>query len=289
LGIDAQGLNCLIYAKTFGDFGRTITMGRQCVHLHQNYISQKVGQSYEHKFADYCEPLLLNFFGATSVDSLDATTYERATMLHDLNLPLDKVPPRFDTLIDFGTLEHIFNLPQALLNLWSFCAEGGQILHALPANNFCGHGFWQFSPELFLSMYRPENGFENTEVFLARTQKSDTWYRVSAPTNGKRVNIRTLGEVYVIVRTIMKKRPLSTFTVQQSDYVDLWSTGEPPLKQSKFDFAKTLFSTNGFNTALDQAYWRMTGLHPNLQRVNIAQLVKQSSVTAKQTPERNLS
>ena len=35
---------------------------------------------------------------------------------------------------------------------------GGMIIHALPANNFCGHGFWQFSPELFYELYSPENG-----------------------------------------------------------------------------------------------------------------------------------
>ncbi|WP_317204061.1 class I SAM-dependent methyltransferase [Janthinobacterium sp.] len=289
MGIDAQGLNCLRYAKTFGDFGRTLTLGRQCVHLHEKYISQKIGHKYQHKFADYCEPFLQNFFGATSIDSLDATTYEHATILHDLNLPFDRIPPQFDTVIDFGTLEHVFNLPQALSTLWNLTAEGGQILHCLPANNFCGHGFWQFSPELFFSMYRPENGFESTEIFLARTGKSDTWYRVNAPTGGKRVNIRTLGEIYVIVRTVIKTRPVSAFAVQQSDYLDLWSTEAPPLLQSKFAFVKTLFTKSGFNSALHQAYWRMTRFHPSLHQVNVAQLVNDRIAKIKQSPEKNQS
>ena len=44
------------------------------------------------------------------------------------------------------------------------CKNGGTIIHSLPSNNNCGHGFWQFSPELFFSLYNEKNGFKNNEM-----------------------------------------------------------------------------------------------------------------------------
>jgi len=64
-------------------------------------------------------------------------------------------------------MEHVFNASQGLKNVTRLCAPGGQIIHSLPANNFCNHGFWQFSPELFFSLYSDKNGYSETEIFLA--------------------------------------------------------------------------------------------------------------------------
>jgi hypothetical protein len=34
---------------------------------------------------------------------------------------------------------------------------GGEIIHVLPANNLCCHGFWQFWPELFfIALFREQ-------------------------------------------------------------------------------------------------------------------------------------
>jgi hypothetical protein len=78
--------------------------------------------------------------------------HEKATHVVDMNKPL-AIEERYDTVIDAGTIEHIYNAPQALANVSAMCAHQGQILHIGPANIFCGHGFWQFSPELFFSLY----------------------------------------------------------------------------------------------------------------------------------------
>jgi 2-polyprenyl-3-methyl-5-hydroxy-6-metoxy-1,4-benzoquinol methylase len=68
-----------------------------------------------------------------------------------MNKPLPKtLHNKYDTVIDSGTLEHIFKAPEALEYCLLLCKPGGQILHMLPSNNWCGHGFWQFSPELIL-------------------------------------------------------------------------------------------------------------------------------------------
>ena len=37
---------------------------------------------------------------------------------------------------------------------------GGHLMLFTPANNYFGHGFYQFSPELFYRVLSKENGFE---------------------------------------------------------------------------------------------------------------------------------
>jgi len=104
---------------------------------------------------------------------------------------------------------------------------GGQILHVLPANNFCGHGFWQFSPELFFSLYSAENGYAETTVLLAELPSSRSWYEVQMPHDGLRVNVRSTAALYVLVRTKRTSDPFSHAQVQQSDYVRAWSDTAP--------------------------------------------------------------
>jgi hypothetical protein len=55
--------------------------------------------------------------GAQSVESIDASEYEGATHVHDMNLPVPReLLGRFSVVHDGGTLEHVFNVPQALKN-----------------------------------------------------------------------------------------------------------------------------------------------------------------------------
>ena len=111
----------------------------------------------------YFEPLLQQWFGAGTVDSVDASAYEQASVLHDMNLPWRDGQPgigSYDAVLDFGCLEHVFDFPVAWRNCVALCRVGGHLLHSLPANNLAGHGFYQFSPELFFNLYQAKNGFE---------------------------------------------------------------------------------------------------------------------------------
>jgi hypothetical protein len=108
----------------------------------------------------------------------------------------------------------------------ALCCNGGQILHLLPANNFCGHGFWQFSPELFFSLYCESNGYSETRVFLASEYRTDIWYEVVKPEHGQRANVISFTPVLVLCRTV-KARKFRHDTVQQSDYVHVWQQNEP--------------------------------------------------------------
>jgi len=97
--------------------------------------------------------------GFRTVRSLDFSDYEGADIVHDLNLPL---PAKLEALSSFvydgGTIEHVFDVAQALQNVMKLTKLGGTILLSSPANGQCGHGFYQFSPELFYRVLEA-NGF----------------------------------------------------------------------------------------------------------------------------------
>jgi len=197
----------------------------------------------QYKHEHFVDNLLVEHLGATDVESFDNSNYEGANHIEDLSKPLSKEYNRYDTVIDFGCLEHIYNIPQAFKNVSELCREGGQILHKLPANNLCGHGFWQFSPELFFSLYSEENGYSGTQVFLTDGAREDIWYEVTKPHDGQRIELNCLARLDVLCRT-RKVAKISHDRVQQSDYVYVWDknsagnvaaeeTPDPPQNKSR--------------------------------------------------------
>jgi hypothetical protein len=221
LGIDYHALRFLQHAFRKQRFGAVATIGRQGLHVPPWRVQRAMGLAEMVDFGDYCEPLLLEHFGAESVDSYDNSDYEAATCIWDMNQPI--VPTRqYDTIIDAGTLEHVYNVPQALSNVSALARPGAQIIHVLPANGFCGHGFWQFSPELFFSLYSEANGYDDTEVFLAHVSDETCWYQVRKPDRGKRVDVVTSKALHVLVRSRLRG-PFSHASVQQSDYAHEWA------------------------------------------------------------------
>lgn len=233
MGIDVHSLQILRRAqRLFGPLGHTATLGRLAVHLGPRAIKRWTGKDAM-PGALYCEDLLQEHFGASHVDSIDNSAYEGASVVADLNLPLpDAFMGRYDSVLDFGCTEHIFDVGTSLRNIVRLCKVGGRILHAVPANGCCGHGFYQFSPELFFSWYSARNGFDQTEVYLADMLDTHHWYRVSLPGNGERVNVRSGGEVYVIVLT-RRITAVNDLQVQQSDYVHVWQQPAVPRPPSR--------------------------------------------------------
>lgn len=223
MGIDLCALNLLKHAGKSGPLKATICLGRQGLHIKADVLARRFGARAGWMAEPYAERLMTEVFGASQVESIDNSGYEGATHVHDMNLPLPPGFGAYDTVIDTGTLEHVFDVAQGLRNTVALCGEGGQILHVTPANNFCGHGFWQFSPELFFSLYAPENGFADTEVFIAARKRPHTWFQVRKPTNGRRVNIVNGARLYCVCRTVRADAAKPVANVQQSNYVVHWS------------------------------------------------------------------
>ena len=230
MGLGFHALHLLAYAKNDGaEFAKVCTIGRQGLHISPDVLAwalREIGSPRSDAeiaslyATGFCEDLLKSVFGAETVDSMDASSYEGATLVHDLNVPLDD-PPTFDVVMDFGTLEHVFNAPAALSTMIRMCRAGGRIIHVLPCNNFCGHGFWQFSPELFFSLYSKERGFDALDVFVARESETLHWRKVRSTLEKKdRVLLTNSFETFVLVVARKAGEATDPLAVapQQSDY-----------------------------------------------------------------------
>lgn len=179
MGIDLWNFRFLLEAhRMYGSFGETIQMGRQEIHMGQGDYPTADLMLKEYGFEStfdqaragerFADEGLLQFFGATNVQSADASAYEGAVLVHDFNDPLPKEQhARWDTIFDGGSLEHIFNVPAALANEMNMLRVGGRLLSSLPANNWLGHGFYQFSQELPFRVFTPENGFDLKGVMFS--------------------------------------------------------------------------------------------------------------------------
>ena len=173
----------------------------------------------------YCEPLL-KLIGAASVESLDISSFEGASILHDMNQLLPETyHEKFSVVFDGGSLEHVFQFPTAIQNCMNAVRLGGHFIAVSPANNLMGHGFYQFSPELLFRVFAPVNGFEI--VNLADYEwpwRSNYWYEVADPDQVQsRVVLTNRRPVYSILwakRTAVV--PLFAQPPQQSDYAVRW-------------------------------------------------------------------
>jgi len=246
MGVNREALGLLALARASGaDFSKVLMAGRQLLTVDTPQLAQFFNQRGRPDLASkagemrgdgFCEGLLRAAFGAGSVLSMDYSDYEGAGLIHDLNTPI-RPGDAYSLVADFGTLEHVFNLPVAFDNLAKLTAPGGHILHVLPGNNFVGHGFYQFSPELFFQIYSPERGYSDTRVFASTGNLPDVWFEIRAPRELKaRVDITSEGQLYLMVltRKTGEPAPLVEKAVQQSDYVEIWRAGEEkPAKQDR--------------------------------------------------------
>lgn len=222
MGIDTQSLYFLKYVSNTKEFGRVATLGRQSLQVPDFKIRRDLKTINSYQQERYCESLLINEFGANRVDSYDNSKYENASYLVDFNLPINSFHIGiYDTVLDIGFIEHVYDVPQALKNCADMLQIGGQLIHVLPANNYCGHGFWQFSPELFFSLYTVENGYDDLEIFIADIEDNEFWYRVRKPALGCRAEIRGYSPQYLLVRAV-KSKAINHVNIFQSDYQEKW-------------------------------------------------------------------
>ena len=232
MGVDLHNLGLLGHAQDRGvSYERTVGIGRQALFVDPPELERHRALRGLPPLREpappagaprYFEPLLQQWFGGRTVDSVDASAYEQATVLHDMNLPWRDGQPglgSYDAVLDFGCLEHVFDFPVAWRNCVALCRVGGHLFHSLPANNLAGHGFYQFSPELFFNLYQAKNGFELVGLWLAMKAEPRHWWKVADPAAVRhRVTLRNAHEVYLLVvaRKLAEAGPLPP--PQQSDY-----------------------------------------------------------------------
>lgn len=172
---------------------------------------------------------LLKSLGFTDVRRMDVCPYEGADLIHDLNsTDLDPLwLDSFDFILDAGTSEHVFHLPNLLCNLHRMLRTGGRIIHILPSSNHVDHGFYMFSPTLFWDYYE-QNHYEICSFLLIRhTQKHDTEpWQISEYTPGclDRVSFGGLDDGMYAFACVVSKTSLSIggSVPQQGAYRRIW-------------------------------------------------------------------
>jgi hypothetical protein len=292
MGVTTQFAKILVESHGHGvSYKKTLTLGRQhlplftdpdqlelLLHEHKCWPKDMSSAEFHRRItsSQYVDPFL-EMLGADKVDSMDFSNYEGASILHDLD---HKVSPElhqtFDCIIDGGLLEHVFNFPTAIQSCMEMTRCGGHVILFTIANNFMGHGFYQFSPELFFRIFSPENGFEIVRMLVQeedliltaalglpiRIDQVGPRYEITDPAKiGQRVELINSRPVAMYV---MAKRtkivPIFSAFPKQSDYVSTWNktnagTSLQPVYQPplwKRVFAKTIggVTTESYRTKL---------------------------------------
>ena len=171
--------------------------------------------------------------GFDEVHSCDASDFEDPSFVFDLNsetLPPDR-KNSYDLVVDGGTLEHVFHLPNALKNIVGFLKPGAMIVHMAPVHNYFEHGFYCFNPTLFHDYYSA-NGFEIISSHLVRSGR-DARAKLSQRVNllPAQVEFRHYCQAgslddncYSIFFVARKKGACDGAIIpQQSAYLDAWA------------------------------------------------------------------
>lgn len=210
-------------------FGDTACLGRQGLHVSATRLQRNLNEvglnnvNSEDILKEgngYWEPFI-RCLGGRLTDSIDISDYEGASVLLDLNSPIaDIYKGKYDTVIDSGTLEHVFNFPVAIKNCMEMVKPNGRMIMITPANNFMGHGFYQFSPELFFRVFSEENGFRIDNILLFEDQYIAKWYTVKDPAEvSQRVELvnGVPSYLFIVARKVAVKE-IFAVTPNQSDY-----------------------------------------------------------------------
>jgi SAM-dependent methyltransferase len=241
MGLDDKGAQFLLAAQRLGvSFERTATIGRQQLFVTARWLRRYLDtfqvEATDTKIKEiltsangFAEPFL-HLLGAQRIVSIDASPYEGASQILDLNQALPpKLESAFTAVIDAGSLEHVFDFPSAIQNCMRMIAPGGHFIAITMGNNAMGHGFYQFSPELFYRVFSPTSGF-TVERMLVTETSSRRWYEVADPkVVGNRVQMRSFRPTYLCVAARrLANVPILDTPPQQSDYVTRWKDEQAP-------------------------------------------------------------
>jgi SAM-dependent methyltransferase len=188
MGLLLPGLRFLVREhkrKAFTD--PLLTLGRQCVYAtYDSVLAMLKAEGIEPKplpgglslatnipawqgtpYSKYTsDKVFFRALAGCDALALDVSEYEGADYIWDLNNPIPpELESQFGVILDAGTLEHVFDVKQALQNLNRMLVSGGRVIHMSPGSNFLEHGFYQFSPTLFYDYYGV-NGFTELRCFI---------------------------------------------------------------------------------------------------------------------------
>ena len=250
MGIDTESARFLLGSRHEGaSFQRCATLGRQSYFVGNRETAallreydadpNQYPKLFSPDYGRYSEPFW-EMLGARELEIIDASDFEGGpnTRVHDLNFPVpDELKGRYDAVCDLGTLEHVFNYPTGICNCLEMVKVGGHFFSQCPANNYFGHGFYQFSPELFFRILSKKNGFQMERMVAVEYGPRRRWYAVADPNLIEaRVSLINCFPVMLFVRAAkIATVPLLREVPQEFGCASLWvqptGQGAPPKLQ----------------------------------------------------------
>lgn len=202
-------------------FDKCLTIGRQKFMLSKKEV-KNLGLSFNKLNLKEMNNYSEGFFralGAKEIDSLDFSKYEGASLVGDLNKPVKGLDSKFNLIFDGGSLEHIFNFQIAINNYIKMLKVGGRFIGHLPVNNQIGHGFFQFSPELFLRVFSKENGFVIEKAIVIEYGPRIKWFKVIDPYfSGETSHTINKYPLYIYIQA-KKEKEVNSFKEFPSQYI----------------------------------------------------------------------
>ena len=174
MGIGRAAIALLLEEAAARPFsGRVATLGRQTISATDQEVAKQFARfglsPAATKEGRLDDQRLFRMMGFAAVESIDYSDFEGATHILDLNT--DEISPalvgRFDVVLDSGTIEHVFHIPNALKNVLTLAKEGGRVVFLSPSSNHVDHGFYMFSPTLFMD-YLVTNGLRIEKLYFIR-------------------------------------------------------------------------------------------------------------------------
>ncbi|HEY3761016.1 MAG TPA: hypothetical protein VGN23_04655 [Verrucomicrobiae bacterium] len=259
MGLGKLSVQYLLNLRQSQKWDRVLTFGRLNVASRPEWTNKQLTRrNFPSAFSANSERindryLADDFFralGAVTVDSLDASGFEGATIIHDLNEPVSREYwEQYDLVFDGGTTEHIFDYPMALSNAMRMVKVGGTFITHVPINCWCGHGFYQLSPELFFRVMAKQNGFKTEKVLIHGLWPLGAIYEARDPEEiRERVELISMSPMLMLAHARKISATPAKITATQSDYETAWGqykTGSYKYKVVKSRLAK--FLKNGWN------------------------------------------
>ena len=235
MGIGRAAIALLLEEVVVRPFsGRLATLGRQTISATDQEVARQFARFGLSPASTKEGPLddqkVFRMMGFTSVESIDYSDFEGATHILDLNT--DEISPalvgRFDVVLDSGTIEHVFHIPNALKNVLTLTREGGRVIFLSPSSNHVDHGFYMFSPTLFMD-YLVTNGLRIEKLYFIRYASNSRapWKAYAYDRESWRTfEIGALDGRPYMVFVVATRVPGSTIgrIPQQSFYRERWST-----------------------------------------------------------------
>jgi hypothetical protein len=217
-----------------------------------------------YEWGEYADRFFRECLKVSHLSTMDFSAYEGADILHDLNRPIsESLKGQFDVVVEAGSLEHVFNFPIAVSNLMQMTKVGGAIFASTISNNLCGHGFYQFSPELIFRVFAPENGFELGSVLAIQARYpgvelapiSDAFEVIDPAQFGGRVGLMTSRPILLLFDARkVSEAPLFAQNPMQSDYVTAWEKGKEGSSGRMPQWIKNLSFYSSFRLWLSRTF-----------------------------------